>query len=222
MEDRLLNKDHSKRKANAEALANAINTGFFDGTTERLGYANASSEVLKRMQAAKQRGDIKTYKDEQFKLISMNALQALEMGGFDVYRQKINDFADLSDTEFAEAMGISLVNEKGETLTLEQAAGESKSEIMTGINSKIDNLQQVYNNVNDRFALPEQTKGLPRLLMSEEARTAEDQTYRERSNLRHELVFRGVRGTVTEPAEWEMFKKLCRKQLTNLLQLITR
>jgi hypothetical protein len=188
----IVNKDHSKRKANAEALANAINTGFFDGTTERLGYANASSEVLKRMQAAKQRGDIKTYKDEQFKLISMNALQALEMGGFDVYRQKINDFADLSDTEFAEAMGISLVNEKGETLTLEQAAGESKSEIMTGINSKINNLQQIYNNVNDRFALPEQTKGLPRLLMSEEARAAEDQTYRERSNLRHELVFRGA------------------------------
>jgi len=188
----IVNKDHSKRKANAEALANAINTGFFNGTTEKLGYANASSQILKRMQAAKERGDIKTYKDEQFKLISMNALQALEMGGFDVYRQKINDFADLSDTEFAEAMGISLVNEKGETLTLEQAAGESKSEIMSSINSKIDNLQQVYNNVNDRFALPEQTRGLPRLLMSEEARKAEDQTYRERSNLRHELVFRGA------------------------------
>ena len=188
----VINKDHSKRKANAEALSNAINTGFFDGTAQKLGYANASSEVLKRMQAAKQRGDINTFKNEQFKLISMNALQALEMGGFDVYRQKINDFADLSDTEFAEAMGISLVNEKGETLTLEQAAGESKSEIMAGINSKLDNLQQVYKNVSDRFALPEQTRGLPRLLMGEEARKAEDQTYRERSNLRHELVFRGA------------------------------
>ena len=188
----VVNKDHSKRKANAKALSNAINTGFFDGTAQKLGYANASSEVLKRMQAAKQRGDINTFKNEQFKLISMNALQALEMGGFDVYRQKINDFADLSDTEFAEAMGISLVNEKGETLTLEQAAGKSKSEIMAGINSKLDNLQQVYKNVSDRFALPEQTRGLPRLLMSEEARKAEDQTYRERSNLRHELVFRGA------------------------------
>ena len=188
----VVGKDHSKRKKNAQILADAINTGFFDGTTERLGYANASSEVLKRMQAAKERGDIKTYKDEQFKLISYNALQALEMGGYDVYRQKINDFENLNDTEFAEAMGISLVNEKGETLTLEQAAGESKSKMLSDINDKIDNLEQVYKNVNDRFALPEQTRGLPRKLMSEEARKAEDQTYRERADLRNQLVLTGA------------------------------
>ena len=188
----VVNKDHSKRKANAQILADAINTGFFDGTTERLGYANASSEVLKRMQAAKERGDIKTYKDEQFKLISYNALQALEMGGYDVYRQKMNDFANLSDTEFAQALGISLVNEKGETRTLEQITGQSKSEMLTDINDKLDNLEQVYKNVNDRFALPEKTRGLQRTLMSEEARKAEDQTYRERANLRNELVLSGA------------------------------
>ena len=188
----VVGRDHSKRKKNAQILADAINTGFFDGTTERLGYANASSEVLKRMQAAKEKGDIKTYKDEQFKLISYNALQALEMGGYDVYRQKINDFENLSDTEFAEAMGISLVNEKGETLTLEQAAGESKSKMLSDINDKIDNLEQVYKNVNDRFALPEQTRGLPRKLMGEEARKAEDQTYRERADLRNQLVLTGA------------------------------
>jgi len=188
----VVNKDHSKRKKNAQILADVINTGFFDGTTERLGYANASSEVLKRMQAAKERGDIKTYKDEQFKLIAYNALQALEMGGYDVYRQKMNDFGNLSDTEFAEAMGISLVNEKGETRTLEQITGQSKSEMLSDINNKIDNLEQVYKNVNDRFALPEQTRGLPRKLMSEEARKAEDQTYRERANLRNELILKGA------------------------------
>ena len=188
----IVNKDHSKRKANAQLLADTINTGFFDGATQRLGYANASSEVMKRMQAAKERGDINAYKDEQFKLISYNALQALEMGGYDVYRQKINDFGDLSDTEFAEAMGISLVNEKGETLTLEQAAGQGKTEILNDINSKIDNLEKVYKNVNDRFALPEPTRGLPRKLMGEEARKAEDQTYRERANLRNELVLKGA------------------------------
>lgn len=188
----VVNKDHSKRKKNAQILADVINTGFYDGTTERLGYANASSEVLKRMQAAKERGDIKTYKDEQFKLISYNALQALEMGGYDVYRQKMNDFGNLSDTEFAEAMGISLVNEKGETRTLEQITGQSKSEMLSDINNKIDNLEQVYKNVNDRFALPEQTRGLPRKLMSEEARKAEDQTYRERANLRNELILKGA------------------------------
>jgi hypothetical protein len=188
----VVNKDHSKRKKNAQILADVINTGFFDGTTERLGYANASSEVLKRMQAAKERDDIKTYKDEQFKLISYNALQALEMGGYDVYRQKINDFESLNDTEFAEAMGISLVNEKGETRTLEQITGQSKSEMLTDINNKIDNLEQVYKNVNDRFALPEQTRGLPRKLMGEEARKAEDQTYRERADLRNELILKGA------------------------------
>jgi len=188
----VVNKDHSKRKANAQLLADTINTGFFDGATQRLGYANASSEVMKRMQAAKERNDINAYKDEQFKLISYNALQALEMGGYDVYRQKINDFGDLSDTEFAEAMGISLVNEKGETLTLEQAAGQSKTDILNDINSKIDNLEKVYKNVNDRFALPEPTRGLPRRLMGEEARKAEDQTYRERANLRNELVLKGA------------------------------
>lgn len=188
----VVNKDHSKRKKNAQILADVINTGFFDGTTERLGYANASSEVLKRMQAAKERNDIKTYKDEQFKLISYNALQALEMGGYDVYRQKMNDFGNLSDTEFAEAMGISLVNEKGETRTLEQITGQSKSEMLSDINNKIDNLEQVYKNVNDRFALPEQTRGLPRKLMGEEARKAEDQTYRERADLRNELILKGA------------------------------
>jgi len=188
----IVNKDHSKRKANAQLLADTINTGFFDGAAQRLGYANASSEVMKRMQAAKERNDINAYKDEQFKLISYNALQALEMGGYDVYRQKINDFGDLSDTEFAEAMGISLVNEKGETLTLEQAAGQSKTAILNDINSKIDNLEKVYKNVNDRFALPEPTRGLPRKLMGEEARKAEDETYKERANLRNELVLKGA------------------------------
>jgi hypothetical protein len=188
----IVGKDHSKRKKNAQVLADVINTGFFDGTTERLGYANASSEVLKRMQAAKEKGDIKTYKDEQFKLISYNALQALEMGGYDVYRQKMNDFGNLSDTEFAKTMGISLVNEKGETRTLEQITGQSKSEMLSDINNKIDNLEQTYKNVNDRFALPEQTRGLPRKLMSEEARKAEDQTYRERADLRNELILKGA------------------------------
>ena len=121
----VVSRPYSNRKQNAQVLADVINGGFLDGTANRLGYANASATAMKRMQGALNRNDIKTFKDEQFKLISYNALQALEMGGFDVFMQKLEDAGSLSDTEFAEAFGIPTTDEKGQSLTLEQATGNT-------------------------------------------------------------------------------------------------
>ena len=187
----VIGKTYATRKSNAQALTDLINSGIFDKANQRYGTAEASSAVLKRMHDALQKGDIKKFKDEQYKLIQYQALETLERGGFDVMVQKLEDSKDLSETEFMEYYGYPQEDNSGKPLTLKDSTDKSQDEVIDGVIKKLKRFEQTYDTVNDRFSLQDKTSGLPRLLMSTEERAAEDAVYNKQVNLRNNLIFYG-------------------------------
>ena len=187
----VIGKTYATRKSNAQALTDLINSGIFDKANQRYGTAEASSAVLKRMHDALQKGDIKKFKDEQYKLIQYQALEALERGGFDVMVQKLEDSKNLSETEFMEYYGYPQEDNSGKPLTLKDSTDKSQDEVIDGVIEKLKRFEQTYDTVNERFPLQDKTSGLPRLLMSTEERAAEDAVYNKQVNLRNNLIFYG-------------------------------
>ena len=187
----IIGKEYTNRKNNAQALTDLINSGIFDKTNHRYSTAEASSAVIKRMHNALQEGDHKAFKDEQFKLIQYQALEALERGGFDVMLQKLEDSKELSETEFMSHFGYPQEDNSGKPVTLKDSTDKSQEQILDGVIEKLKRFEQTYDNVNERFPLQDKTSGLPRLLMSEEERAAEDAVYNKQQNLRSNLIFYG-------------------------------
>ena len=186
--------EYSQRKAAADKLASFQNAGYFDRANAKAQSANAGSESLKRLKGFQDRGDHKGFKDEQHNLIAINTLQSLEMGGYDVKMEMLEDAKNLSDAEFMKAFGYPGQDAQGNALTLEQQTnGKSKAQVVEGLKAKMEQVKKIYNKVSDRFELPPKSSGLVRKRMSTEERLAEDVVYEERLNLRNELVLRGSR-----------------------------
>jgi len=185
--------EYSARKTNAASLAEFINGGYLFNTQSKMQNAQAQSAALKRMQGFLKRGDINGFKNEQQNLYTYHALEALERGGFDILMERLDDSSNMTDEQFIEHFGYRTHDDSGNALTLEdQAGGKSKVQIVEGLKNKLNEVKNVYEKVNDRFAIPQRKSGLDRLLMSEEERTAEDTAYKKQENLRTELILRGV------------------------------
>ena len=185
--------DYANRKTNADALAKFSNGGYLQNVEAKYQSANASAAAVERMDKYLKEGNIKKFKDEQFRLISFQALEALERGGFDVMMEKLNDAKGLDPGQFMEHFGYQTTDKSGNAITLEdQTGGKSQSEVIEGLKAKLENFKTVYDNVGTRFPLDDKTTGLPRMLMSEEARTAEDAVYAKQSALRAELIITGA------------------------------
>lgn len=186
--------EYSQRKAAADKLASFQNAGYFDRANAKAQSANAASESLKRLKGFQDRKDFKGFKDEQHNLIAINTLQALEMGGYDVKIEMLEDQKNLSDEEFMKHFGYSNQDANGNAITLEQATnGKSKAQVVDGLKTKMEQVKKIYDKVSDRFELPPKSSGLVRKRMSTEERLAEDVVYEERLNLRNELILRGSR-----------------------------
>jgi len=188
-----MGKEYSTRKSSAAALAKFINGGYLNNTEQKILNATASATVMQQMQKHLENGDIKKFKDAQFKLIQYQAYEALQRGGMDVYLEKLEDAKNLDNAQFMEAFGYQTQDAAGNALTLEdQTGGKSQAEVIDSIKKKVENFRKVYDNVNTQFPLADKTSGLPRMLMSEENRKAEDATYKDQENLRAQLIFSGA------------------------------
>ena len=185
----IIGRQYANRVKNAQTAADLVNSGVFSTALANFKNDNASTSALQRMEAALKAGDIKAFKDEQFKLIQYQALHALKHGGFDVFMEKLNDSKNLSPEEFMKQFGYSATDESGNTISLEeQSGGRNQSEIVNSLRKKLNNFRETYDQVNEMFPLADKTQGLPRRLMKKEARAAEDAMYNKRVNLRDELV----------------------------------
>ena len=188
-----MGKEYSTRKSSAAALAKFINGGYLNNAEQKMLNASASASVMQQMQVHLEKGDIKKFKDAQFKLIQYQAYEALQRGGMDVYLEKLEDAKNLDNAQFMEAFGYQTQDAAGNALTLEdQTGGKSQAEVIDSIKKKVKNFRKVYDNVNTQFPLADKTSGLPRMLMSEENRKAEDATYEDQENLRAQLIFSGA------------------------------
>lgn len=187
----IVGKEYTNRVNNAETLTTLINSTIFDNSVKKSQTADASSAVAARMQEHLKNGDIKKFKDEQHNLLQYQALEALERGGFDVMLAKIEDSKGMSESEFMKAYGYPQQDAKGTPLTLKDSTDKTQDEVIEGFTKKLKSFEGVYKNVNERFPLADKTTGLPRMLMSEEARKAEDIVYAKQENLRSNLILYG-------------------------------
>jgi len=175
--------EFKQRKEAAQKAADIINGGFMVNTNNQTLNFNAQVKVALDMENARKSGNHKAFKDAQFKLIQYNAFAALENGTFDVFKQKLEDSKDLSDTDFATMFGYN-----SEVSLKDQTDNKSKSEVIKNVQDKLDQFKETYTKVNEAFPLPTKTSGLPRMLMAKEKRKAEDTVYNKRANLRAELI----------------------------------
>ena len=185
-----VSKPFKQRKAAADYAAELINGGFMDNANNKMLDYNAQAKVVQEMEKALKEvmpdgtvGNIKRFKDAQFKLIQYNAFAALESGTYDVFREKLKDSKSLSDVEFAKAFGFNT-----EMTIEEQAGGKSKTDVIKNIEDKLDKFKKVYTNVNQMFPSIPKSQGLDRLRMSEAEQKAEDAVHDKRANLRAELI----------------------------------
>ena len=93
----MIQKPYKQRQTQAQLAADIINGGFLINANNSMKSLAAQTKVALDMEAARKTGDIKKFKDAQYKLIQYSALAALETGGFDVFMQKLEDSKSLSD-----------------------------------------------------------------------------------------------------------------------------
>ena len=175
--------DYNQRVESAKIASDIINGGFMENVNNKMLNFNAQTKVALDMENARKAGNIKAFKDAQYKLIQYNAFAALENGTYDVFMQKLEDSKNLSDIDFAKAFGYDT------NISIEeQTNGKSKSEVIKNVQDKLKDFKKVYNNVNELFPAIPKSMGLPRMLMSEAKRKAEDAVADKRNNLRAELI----------------------------------
>jgi len=179
----IIQKPYAQRQKQAELAKKIIDGGFLTNPNNSMKNFSAQVKVALDMEVARKAGDIKKFKDAQYKLIQYSALAALETGGFDVFMQKLEDSKTLSDAEFAKMFGYDV-----ETAIKDQTGGKSKSEVIKNVQDKLEEFKKVYENVNEMFPSAPRTQGLDRMRMSEEERKAEDAVFNKRANLRNELI----------------------------------
>jgi len=185
--------EYKNRKAAAANLKAAIDAGYFDNIMAAAQAENANASYIQQMQDALSRGDHKGFKDVQMKMIFNNGLNILDQGGFDVLMEKLEDSKSMSEGEFKKMYGYTGVDSNGNTLSLaDQAGGQSQAQIVDNLKGKLEQLKTTYENVNEMFPLPDKTKGLPRMRMTEAERAAEDTVYNQQQALRNELIYNGA------------------------------
>jgi len=187
----IVGKEYSNRKQQAQMLTDLVNQGIFDNTQRSVQNANASSAASARMEGHLKDGNLKKFKDEQFKLIQYQALEAKNRGGLQLIMEKLEDAKGLSETEFMKQFGYPTEDAEGNILTLKDSGDKSQDAIIDGFKKKLKNFEKVHESVTKQFPLADKTKGLPRRLMSEEARKAEDKVYNHQERLRTELILSG-------------------------------
>jgi len=183
-------KQYSTNIERADRLAGVLNGGTLINAAASYQSANAVEKASKDMEAHLKNGDIKKYQDARFNLIAAQSMEMLERGGLELYIEQLEESSNFADPEFKKLYGYLETDKHGAPISIEkQSDGKNKHEVIDGIVKKVRQFEKTFNNVNERFPLPDRTTGLPRLLMSTEERNAEDKVYNDRANLRNELIF---------------------------------
>ena len=209
----MIQKPYKQRQTQAQLAADIINGGFLINANNSMKSLAAQTKVALDMEAARKTGDIKKFKDAQYKLIQYSALAALETGGFDVFMQKLEDSKSLSDKDFAAQFGYD-----PEIEIKEQTGGKSKSEVIKNVQDKLDKFKVTYEKGNELFPSAPRTQGLNRMRMPEAERNAEDAQFNKRANLRNELIL-SASGIENKMERLESIQKQMKTLLTETERL---
>ena len=178
----IVQKPYAQRQKNAKYLTDLLNGGYLRNAANKGKTSNMMTLALIQMEKAREAGDIKSYKDAQNKLIMYNAFEAMETGGFDVFMEKLDDAASLSDEEFAKAFGYE-VNK-----SIEEQTGKTKQQIVDSAKQKYTTFKETYDQVTEAYPPADRKTGLPRMRMTEEERNTEEAIYNRKEGLRAQLI----------------------------------
>ena len=175
----IINKPTKARDAAAQQVLDILNTGEFLGTADK---AQGQERTLKLLELMEQ-----AYKDDNPGLAEQYRTQALmsdiitmdNAGLTDLYKEKLDDAAYLSDSEFARQFGYN------ETVPFD------KQKVINDLKKDVDLIVKRKNAI-DAMVPTQRTLGVPRMLMSEEDRTAEENRIKESVILKDKLLQQSV------------------------------
>ena len=138
-------KPYAERQKNAQQLTDILNGGYLSNADGRRLNANAIAKAASDMATAIKNGDESGYIDAQDRLVAYNALDLVNNGGLNVFIQKMDDAAEMSDPEFAKAFGYN------PDVSIAAQVGKTKQEIVNDIKDKVKRFQKVYNEINEAY-----------------------------------------------------------------------
>jgi len=182
-------KPYAERQKNAQQLTDILNGGYLSNADGRRLNANAIAKAANDMATAIKNGDESGYIDAQDRLVAYNALDLVNNGGLNVFIQKMDDAAEMSDPEFAKAFGYN------PDVSIAAQVGKTKQEIVNDIKDKVKRFQKVYNEINEAYPrlspVPGEARSfspLMKMRMSSQELAAYTKQERARSNLRASLA----------------------------------
>lgn len=175
----IINKPTKARDAAAQQVVDILNTGEFLNSVDEAQGQERTLKLLEKMEEA--------YKNDDPGLAEQYRLQALmsdiitmdNAGLIDLYKEKLDDAVNLPDEEFAKQFGYNT------------EVKFDKYKIVEGLKKDIDNIVKRKNAIDGMFPTS-RTVGVPRLLMSEEAREKEEQKLKETVILKDALLQQSV------------------------------
>jgi hypothetical protein len=182
-------KPYAQRQKNAQQLTDILNGGYLADANGRRLNANAMAKATADMETALKNGDEAGYINAQNRLVGLNALDIIPRGGLDVFMQKMDDAAQMSDVEFAKAFGYN------PDISIGAQVGKTKQEIVDDLKNKFKKFQEIYESINYAYSATPPVPGeagtlspLLKMRMSKEERDAYTKQENERSNLRNSLT----------------------------------
>lgn len=175
----LISKPAKTRDQRANDLLKILNSGALDSSVERGQNQERTLFYLKKMEEAREQGNEELFEQYRTQAIISDAITLEEAGQIDLYYEKLDDTLSLSDEEFAKEFG----HDPDAKLNKHKIVEDLKKDIALAVKRKTA--------VDAMFPIT-QTRGLPRLLMSEEERNTEKQKNIETLMLRDHLLQNAV------------------------------
>ena len=175
----LVQKPVKNRDARAEAALRILNSGVLNDAVERGQGNERTLYYIKKMEEAREKGNEELFEQYRTQAILSDVISVDNAGLMDLYYEKLDDAVSLSDQEFAKQFGY---NEDAK-FDKHKVVGDLKKDLKLMVKRK---------NALDAMFPITQTRGVPRLLMSEEERVAEDKNNKETLMLRDHLLQNSV------------------------------
>ena len=175
----LISKPAKARDERANSVLNILNSGVLDNTVDKVRNQERTLFYLKKMEEAREADNEELFDQYRTQAIIANAITLDEAGQIDLYYEKLDDTLGLSDEDFAKEFGYNPDVKVDKHKVIE----DLKKDIALAVKRK--------NAVDAMFPIT-QTRGVPRMLMSEEERNAEKQKNIETVMLRDHLLQQAV------------------------------
>ena len=175
----LISKPAKARDQRAEGVLNILNSGAMSSTIERSKNQERVLYFIKKMEEAREQGNEELFEQYRTQAIISDAITLDEAGQIDLYYEKLDDTLSLSDEDFAKEFGYN----PDAKFDKHKVVEDLKKDIALAVKRK--------NALDSMFPIT-QTTGVPKMLMSEEARKEEDSKNMETLMLRDHLLQNAV------------------------------